>query len=134
MGSGGRRTAESRVGDEEMREENNRILVVKSDEKWMKFRKEAVIASLILELIWCCLLKPPVVFSIVSPPMIGFVYSLFSWIQDSKVLTLNETGCCIKWFLYEKMYTWDEVKNRQMRVKCADQSGSEFVRWLGYCA
>ena len=46
MGSGGRRAAERRVGDEEMEEENNRILVVKSDEKWMKFRKEAVIASL----------------------------------------------------------------------------------------
>ena len=28
-------------------------LVVKSDEKWMKFRKEAVSASLILELMWC---------------------------------------------------------------------------------
>ena len=39
MGSRGRRAAESRVGDEEMEEENNRILVVKSDEKWMKFRK-----------------------------------------------------------------------------------------------
>ena len=60
MGSGGRRAAERRVGDEEMEEENNRILVVKSDEKWMKFRKEAVIASLILELMWCFLLKPPV--------------------------------------------------------------------------
>ena len=35
MGSGGRRTAERRVGDEEMEEENNRILVVKSDEKWI---------------------------------------------------------------------------------------------------
>ena len=111
MGSGGRRAAERRVGDEEMEEENNRILVVKSDEKWMKFRKEAVIASLILELMWCFLLKPPVVFAIVSPPMIGLVYSLFSWIQDSKVLTLNETGCCIKCFLYKKMYTWDELKN-----------------------
>ena len=110
MGSGGRRAAERRVGDEEMEEENNRILVVKSDEKWMKFRKEAVIASLILELMWCFLLKPPVVFAIVSPPMIGLVYSLFSWIQDSKVLTLNETGCCIKCFLYKKMYTWDELK------------------------
>ena len=82
MGSGGRRAAERRVGDEEMEEENNRILVVKSDEKWMKFRKEAVIASLILELMWCFLLKPPVVFAIVSPPMIGLVYSLFSWIRN----------------------------------------------------
>ena len=124
MRSGGRRAAERRVGDEEMEEENNRILVVKSDEKWMKFRKEAVIASLILELMWCFLLKPPVVFAIVSPPMIGLVYSLFSWIQDSKVLTLNETGCCIKCFLYKKMYTWDELKNRQMRVKYGDYKES----------
>ena len=37
MGSRGRRAAESRVGDEEMEEENNRILVVKSDEKWMQY-------------------------------------------------------------------------------------------------
>ena len=43
MGSRGRRTAESRVGDEGMQEENNEILVVKSDEKWTKCNIIAVI-------------------------------------------------------------------------------------------
>ena len=43
MGSRGRRAAESRVGDEEMEDENNRILVLKSDEKWMKFKNVEVL-------------------------------------------------------------------------------------------
>ena len=113
MGSGGRRTAERRVGDEEMEEENNRILVVKSDEKWMKCN---IIAVIEIGVCWMVsIISGDVIFIV----FLGILLSTISlWIlwSEGKVLILDETGCTVKFLKYKKYMKWDEIETKQLRV------------------
>ncbi|MFR0953155.1 MAG: hypothetical protein ACLSGK_10185 [Lachnospiraceae bacterium] len=111
--SGGRRTAERRVGDEEMEEENNRILVVKSDEKWMKCN---IIAVIEIGVCWMVsIISGDVIFIV----FLGILLSTISlWIlwSEGKVLILDETGCTVKFLKYKKYMKWDEIETKQLRV------------------
>ena len=113
MGSGGRRAAERRVGDEEMEEENNRILVVKSDEKWMKCN---IIAVIEIGVCWMVsIISGDVIFIV----FLGILLSTISlWIlwSEGKVLILDETGCTVKFLKYKKYMKWDEIETKQLRV------------------
>ena len=109
MGSGDRRTAERRVGDEEMEEENNRILVVKSDEKWMKCN---IIAVIEIGVCWMVsIISGDVIFIV----FLGILLSTISlWIlwSEGKVLILDETGCTVKFLKYKKYMKWDEIETK----------------------
>ena len=98
-------------------------LIVKSDEKWIKFRIQLTLGILIIYSIICLILtgaeheslKTFIGYFLIISPL--FPIGLWRWWNEGRTIIIDKKGCLIKFLFYKKYFLWNELNVRQMRPK-----------------
>lgn len=98
-------------------------LIVKSDEKWIKFRIQLTLGILIIYSIICLILtvaeheslKTFIGYFLIISPI--FPIGLWRWWNEGRTIIIDKKGCLIKFLFYKNYFLWNELNVRQMRPK-----------------
>ena len=91
-------------------------VIVKSDEKWMKYNVGSAVGITVCWIALCIWGEMSWEMDILIgvTPGIMLIWSLWS---HGRILILDKTGIKVKVWAYKKEFRWDELKTRQLRKK-----------------